>query len=168
MGLTGFTLWEAQMRFTGFREPQPEDRIQALLARWSAADEAPLGVWCVEERETDAFLGWCMLRHAADEDPELGFMFVSSQWRRGYATEVSIALLGYAFSTLGLGRVTAAVAAEHVDSIRVLKKIGMKAAATVGDSSSLLQFEVAASSFPVVPPEQRLSDPDDPTPPGLT
>jgi RimJ/RimL family protein N-acetyltransferase len=133
------------MRFTGYREPQSEEFIRAQLAKWCAAADAPLGVWCVEERESHAFLGWGMLRPTTEDEPELGFMFLKSRWNDGYATEVAAALLDHAFSTLSLERVTASVSAQHAASIRVLGKIGMNAVSTADDESSLLSFEIAAS-----------------------
>ena len=133
------------MRFTGFREPQPEERIQEFLAKWCAAEDAPWGVWCVEELGSGAFVGWSMLRPTTETDPELGFMFLASQWGRGFATEVSAALLDHAFRALGSGRVIACVAPEHDASIRVLKKVGMREIAVRDGVPSLLQFEIVAT-----------------------
>ncbi|MFT7464162.1 MAG: RimJ/RimL family protein N-acetyltransferase [Pseudohongiellaceae bacterium] len=54
-GVRGLMTDADVMRFTAFREPQPERRIQAQLAKWSTAADAPLGVWCVEARQAHGF-----------------------------------------------------------------------------------------------------------------
>ena len=57
--------------------------------------------------------------------PELGFLFSSANWNRGYATEVAKSVIEYSLTVLQFGRVIATVDVDHSPSIRVLEKVGM-------------------------------------------
>jgi len=56
---------------------------------------------------------------------EIGFGVAPSAWRKGYATEISRALVDIAFTALGLHRIAAQCAPENKGSIRVMQKLGM-------------------------------------------
>ncbi|MBY6804954.1 GNAT family N-acetyltransferase [Clostridium botulinum] len=47
-------------------------------------------------------------------------------WNKGYATEGAMACINYAFKSLKLEKLMATVEIENLQSISVLKKIGMK------------------------------------------
>ena len=86
------------------------------------------GVWAAIEKETSAFIGWFHFRPDArnpDEDIELGYRLMRSAWGKGYATEVSRALIRKGFEELGVKRVTARAMKANVNSWRVMEKIGM-------------------------------------------
>ena len=75
-------------------------------------------------RETGEFIGWCGL----DRDkghPVLFYLLKASHRGKGLATEAARAVLGYAFTTLALPRVSGACAFDNVASRRVMAKLGM-------------------------------------------
>lgn len=111
------------MRFTGFQTPQPPERVQELLKKWSSQQDTGLGVWAAVEKETQDFVAWYMLKRTHDTDPELGFMLPQSKWNQGYATEISQGFLDYGFKTLGLTKILASVVTENAASHRVLQKL---------------------------------------------
>jgi RimJ/RimL family protein N-acetyltransferase len=57
---------------------------------------------------------------------EIGYDIVPEYWNRGYATEAAKALIGWAFSQLGVKRVVAECLIDNVASARVLQKAGMR------------------------------------------
>ena len=58
---------------------------------------------------------------------EIGYMLNRQYWGMGYATEGATALVQYAFTTIGLNKVYAAICPENQLAIRVAERIGMNA-----------------------------------------
>ena len=68
------------------------------------------GRWAAIENASDQFVGWLGLRRSDDIEPAsatLGYRIGRRFWGRGYATEVSRALVRHAFTELGIQRVSA-------------------------------------------------------------
>ncbi|GAC1639856.1 MAG: hypothetical protein NVS4B2_29330 [Chloroflexota bacterium] len=68
------------------------------------------GAWAAIEISTDAFLGWFGLLPLKDREAghvEVGCRLSKSGWGKGYATEVTCALITKAFTELSAQRVTA-------------------------------------------------------------
>jgi [ribosomal protein S5]-alanine N-acetyltransferase len=63
--------------------------------------------------------------HPLGDDVELGYTLARSAWGRGYATELSRALLAHAFEVLRVPRVIAQVEPANTASRHVLEKLGM-------------------------------------------
>ena len=86
------------------------------------------GFHAAEDPVTGAFLGWFSLsRPDADETQcSLGYRLARSAWGRGLATEGAVTLLGLAFATTALERVTATTYQENLGSRRVLDKLGFE------------------------------------------
>lgn len=85
--------------------------------------------WAVYERNTDVFLGQIgILKQELDGKQEdcLAFMIGQKYWNKGYTTEGAIACINYAFKTLKLDKLIATVEPKNLQSICVLRKIGMK------------------------------------------
>lgn len=137
------------MKFTGFREPQSEEKILQCLDEWKKKGHKKLGVWCAEAKDSGEFIGWFMLKDVGKEGPELGFMLAKSKWGQGFATEISSLLLDYTFHDLKFNKVHATTVSENNNSISVLKKIGMKETSTkmIGEPEYEVKcFEVARDS----------------------
>jgi RimJ/RimL family protein N-acetyltransferase len=64
---------------------------------------------------------------ADDNRPEFGLFWAMRTAHRGhgYATEAAAALIDYAFSVLGLGRIVATTEYENVASQAVMRRLGM-------------------------------------------
>ncbi|MFG1805165.1 GNAT family N-acetyltransferase [Streptomyces sp. NPDC049040] len=87
-----------------------------------------LGLFAAYERDGGAFVGWFCLRPEPDgprEEAELGYRLRQASWGRGYATEVSRALLHKGFTELGVHTVWAATMAVNRGSRNVMAKLGM-------------------------------------------
>ena len=123
----------AVMRFLTGGEPSMSDDvvrdevIPGLLSayeRWAGR----FGLFAAYEKETGAFIGWFCLRpeRAGPLDVvELGYRLRRDAWGKGYATEVSSALVDKGFSELGVSTVWGETMALNVSSQRVMEKVGM-------------------------------------------
>ncbi|MGV8884781.1 MAG: GNAT family N-acetyltransferase [Microbacteriaceae bacterium] len=104
-----------------------EDRIR------SGASDASLGLLAVEHKDSGAVMGYCGLisnEHGQDGEPELAFEFLRAQWRQGYATEASWAVLDWAHEW-GYTRLWATVREWNAASRRVVTKLGFTETARV-------------------------------------
>lgn len=86
-----------------------------------------------EREEEGEFVGLMMLppAHGPDQpdDPtvsDLGYRLVRRYWRRGLASEASLALVRHAFDTVGQSRVIAQTMAVNAGSRGVMQAIGMR------------------------------------------
>lgn len=113
------------VRHTGFRTVVPDWDLPAKLKGWVDQGELRRGVWKVRHKLTFEFVGMTMLKDTDLPHPELGYMLPKSQWGKGYATEIALAVLHYGFARLGLSHIMAATDADNAASIRVLTKVGM-------------------------------------------
>jgi RimJ/RimL family protein N-acetyltransferase len=95
------------------------------------------GFWPAEERDTGAFVGWFHLRPGVDYrfaaeagfragEYDVGFRLIRAAWGKGYATEVTRALVGRAFTDSGVDAVVACVLTTNRASVRVLEKAGLR------------------------------------------
>lgn len=122
----------AVMRFLSGGEATPaevvrEKHLPSIIAgydRWGGE----LGLFAAFEKEGGAFVGWFCLRPEKDgpkDEAELGYRLRQAAWGKGYATEVSLALLRKGFTELGLTRVWAATMVLNSRSRNVMEKVGM-------------------------------------------
>jgi [ribosomal protein S5]-alanine N-acetyltransferase len=80
----------------------------------------------VEETTSGRVIGACDLSLIEANVVDLGYMLGTPDWGKGYATEISQALLEAAFRELRAERVISTVDVNNGASIRVLEKIGMR------------------------------------------
>ena len=62
----------------------------------------------------------------ANQQVEVGYGFLESEWGKGYATEAVECLLDWAFHKKDVIKVIAETDLDNIGSIRVLEKLGMK------------------------------------------
>ncbi|MFF5338340.1 GNAT family N-acetyltransferase [Streptomyces sp. NPDC013181] len=120
------------MRYLSGGAPTPPEEVRdlaipSILAgyeRWNHE----LGLFAAYEKDSGAFVGWfCLrpLRGGPREEAELGYRLRRAAWGRGYATEVSRALLAKGFAELGLRMVWAETMTVNRPSRNVMEKLGM-------------------------------------------
>jgi RimJ/RimL family protein N-acetyltransferase len=80
----------------------------------------------VVERESATLIGACDLSLIERNVADLGYMLGAAHWGKGYATEISLALIDAAFFDLKADRVISTVDVNNQASINVLEKIGMR------------------------------------------
>lgn len=96
-----------------------------------AVDENGFGLYAVEEKSTERFIGYVGLSMAEFPAPftpamEIGWRLALPSWGHGYATEAGRACLAYGFSELGLDEVVSFTTRGNRRSIAVMERIGMK------------------------------------------
>ena len=85
-----------------------------------------LGVWATCLRDTGRCVGFHLLNHVQGEELiQVGYRLFESDWGKGYATEMSIALLRYGFNTLKLPMLMANAALDNKASQHALLKSGL-------------------------------------------
>ena len=101
-----------------------DDWLREKLAHW---EEHGYGEWVFHERDGDALVGRAGLRRVRIGDQpevEVGYMVDADRWRRGFATEMTAAVLEVGF-TLGLESIVAFTLPHNVASRRVMEKCGL-------------------------------------------
>jgi ribosomal-protein-alanine N-acetyltransferase len=112
-----------------FFGPRDEDSTAEYLEELLASQqERPRSRFelAVEETASGRVIGACDLSLIEANVVDLGYMLGTPDWGKGYATEISLALLEAAFCELRAERVISTVDVNNGASIRVLEKIGMR------------------------------------------
>jgi RimJ/RimL family protein N-acetyltransferase len=109
----------------------PSDSLETTwrkLARY-AEHQARHGfsLWAVIEKTSGRIVGDCglFLVEGRGPDVELAYRFARDAWGKGYASEAARECVRYGLEDLGLARIIAITAPEHVASRRVMEKIGL-------------------------------------------
>lgn len=97
------------------------ERIQARYATWGS-----YGSWAAVEKATGAVIGGGgLIVLDGGPDVEVFYHFRADRWGNGFATELTRALIAYAFARLDLPRVVGVAYPANIASHRVLLKAGM-------------------------------------------
>ena len=84
------------------------------------------GVWVAHSKDKKKLVGFCGLGHYGKQpEKEILYGIDPQLWGHGYATEVSLAMLRYAFEELDCQLVLAGADPLHEASFRVIDKLGM-------------------------------------------
>ena len=101
------------------------DYLEGLLASQREMPRTRFEL-AVEEIASRRLIGACDLSLIERNVVDLGYMLGTSDWGRGFATEIALALIDAAFMELRAERVISTVDVNNGASIRVLEKIGMR------------------------------------------
>lgn len=110
----------------------PHPYEEGLAEQWigsqqGAFDRGEAVTFAVTLRETGDLVGAVgLILSEKDGNAELGYWVGVPYWGQGYATEAASAVVGFAFSALGLHRVHAGVFSRNKASAKVLRKVGLK------------------------------------------
>jgi RimJ/RimL family protein N-acetyltransferase len=81
--------------------------------------------WAVVEKEGGLAVGSCgFVPLPWSGEIDFGYMFRRDRWGKGYASEITPAVLRHGFERYGFKEVVASIAPENAASRRVLEKIG--------------------------------------------
>ena len=103
------------------------ERMTALMQY--REDNPGLGGFVVELLENQQYIGNAILRHVEykpGNDLEVGYALLPDCWGKGYATEITRALVAYAQENFGARRLVAFTAPENTASNHVLEKCGFR------------------------------------------
>ena len=89
--------------------------------------EKGIGLWICHEKISNEFIGWYVLKPLENTpDIEVGYRLLKIHWGKGFATEMSRALVTYCFNKLRLPKIAAATHPDNHASQHVLEKIGLR------------------------------------------
>lgn len=114
-----------------FPAPLTRADSDAMLQRSSAGlAHKGHGLWAVEVRDTEQFIGYIGLARPSFEASftpctEVGWRLARSAWGHGYATESAYAALDVAFRRLGLDEVVSFTFEGNLRSRAVMERLGM-------------------------------------------
>jgi [ribosomal protein S5]-alanine N-acetyltransferase len=116
-------------RVTSWLSFDTRDRDQAAatlteIVERSARDERPDYLLAVTRLHDDRMVGFARLGPTGVKAAHLGYAVHADHWGHGYATDASLTLLRFAFTTLGKHRVSAAIGPDNEASIAVVKRLG--------------------------------------------
>jgi [ribosomal protein S5]-alanine N-acetyltransferase len=138
----------------GIPPPQDEEEtMQYIRYRQEHYKTYGFGRWAAIEKETGRLIGWAGLKvetnvNGHDSFYDLGYRLLPEYWNRGYATELSKALIKYGFDQLGLERICAYAEEEAGASRRVLEKVGFKFLESfAGDCVQEVWYEMSAEDY---------------------
>ena len=116
------------MQYVGGTKTREETQIVLRDRILAYYDQNPgLGIWATIERSSGACIGMHLLNHIQGETfIQVGYVLFREYWDRGYATEMSVALLRYGFSGLGLERIVGITDPGNLGSQHVLEKSGLR------------------------------------------
>jgi RimJ/RimL family protein N-acetyltransferase len=103
------------------------DRCQSLIA------ERGWGLWAVETRDTQDFIGFVGLHIPSADLPfspcvEIGWRLAVQYWGQGFATEAAKGALRVGFELLGLSEIVSFTAVSNLRSRAVMERLGMQEA----------------------------------------
>jgi [ribosomal protein S5]-alanine N-acetyltransferase len=103
------------------------ETVSALRTYGDVLERRGYSFLAVNERDGGALIGDGGLHPLGGVGPdvELGYTLARDAWGKGYATELGLALVEYAFTVLKVPRVVAQVEPANTASRRVLAKLGM-------------------------------------------
>jgi ribosomal-protein-alanine N-acetyltransferase len=123
---------------------------EVIAASAASFRERGLGVWSATERaagDASPIIGFGGLRPHASGALGLIYGFLPEHWGRGYATELSRAVMQHAFA-LGQARLYADTDLENKASERVMRKLGMRfAGSEVRDGLPTVYYAIDRADF---------------------
>ena len=110
--------------------PRDQVKLKAIFEEDAKDPFAePYDLWPVIEKKTNEVIGHCGLLDKEVNgkiEYEIIYILKTSEWGKGYATEIGKAMIEHAFGEMKLERLIALIEPENKASERVALKIGMK------------------------------------------
>ncbi len=103
--------------------------VQKIINEYQKNDISRFGVFLKQDKKLIGFSG---LKYRTIEENnhinffDLGYRFAEEHWRKGFATEVSVAWLAYGFNTMNLPIIYASAMSDNIGSNAVLRKLGFE------------------------------------------
>ncbi|MFK4083434.1 GNAT family N-acetyltransferase [Kribbella sp. NPDC020789] len=112
------------MAFDSYDRAKATVMLTGIIER-AARTDRPDYLLAVTRRDDDHLIGFARIAPGTPATAaKLGYAVHADHWGHGYATDAAKVMLRFAFGTLGLHRVTAAIGPENAASIAVVKRIG--------------------------------------------
>lgn len=105
-----------------------EDAKNLLEAVIAATKDSFIGFHALIDKEDGTYIGEAgvLFLNTAANRAVIGYNLLPDYWSKGYATEITISLVKFAFDSLGVERVEALAVQDNIASCHVLEKAGLK------------------------------------------
>ena len=107
----------------GPHDPYPAEQ-ETEWVRTNLREKKP--IFSMLEKESGEFIGNIELMNVKDGAGELGIAITAAKQNRGYGTEAITALMRYAKTRMGLGRISLRAFPENLRALRVYEKCGFR------------------------------------------
>jgi RimJ/RimL family protein N-acetyltransferase len=122
-------VWNDERVATSVGGVRTTEQLRRRIAQWSEHwDDHGFGENLFEKRSTAEPIGWGGLQHSSigiGQCLTIGYVVAPDAWGHGYATEIAVASVEYAFGMLDAPQLFASVLATNAASRRVLEKAGL-------------------------------------------
>lgn len=129
--------------------------VQHNLLHWA---EQGYGMYVLTERDSGALAGRAGLKLATSgsvERVEIAYAFQTACWGRGYASEITRALLALGFERLPVPGLSAVAVQANAASLRVMEKCGLHWIETTGEGDARkLRYEILRGQWQALAPGQ--------------
>jgi ribosomal-protein-alanine N-acetyltransferase len=122
-----------------------EETIKTIEYVCSQYERNNIGRFATILKETGEFIGWTGIKYIDDHIEngnfnfyDYGYRIDEKFWRKGYATEASIAWLDYGFNEMNIDVMNAYTHSQNGASNHILQKVGMKFVEDYLDKDSVL------------------------------
>lgn len=102
-----------------------QSHLDLIVSEWKSASPKRLE-FAVTEKESGAKIGRAHINVEEDNGAIIGWLLLEPYWGKGYATELTHALLFYGFHTLHLHRIYALCHPDNIGSWKALARAGMR------------------------------------------
>ena len=116
------------MQYTGDESISSLEQASHLISETWLADYKRYGYgrWALIHKTENKIIGFAGLKYLPELlKTDIGFRMLPQYWGRGFATEVSVAILNHGFEHYSLEQIIGIVQPENMGSAKVLQKIGM-------------------------------------------
>lgn len=147
------------MKYLSNGRPSTPEEVKAAMDRIMKVIEkhhSRFGFWLAYSKENNEFMGWFHFRPGKKtpddtKNIELGYRLKKRFWDKGYATEVSRALITLGFEKYKIDSVFAVTMKANQSSQNVMRKLGMSFVTEYreeefpGEDKSAVRFELKRS-----------------------
>ncbi|MEV8377347.1 GNAT family protein [Kribbella sp. NPDC056861] len=130
-----------------------EKQLGGMVERAALADRPDYAL-AVTRLDDDRLIGFARLGPTGVQAAHLGYAIAAEYWGHGYATDAARTLVNFAFESLKLHRVSAAIGPENLASVAVVKRLGFSYEGRIrhhvftnGDWRDSLLYSLLATEF---------------------
>ncbi|WP_424217722.1 GNAT family N-acetyltransferase (plasmid) [Streptomyces sp. BI20] len=116
----------ASLSFDSRTRTQAAAMIEGTITRAQGVPRSEYYLAITPRGTDDTVVGFVRIAFAGVQAAKLGYAVAARWWGRGYATDAARVLTSYAFNSLGLHRVSAAIGPDNNASMAVAARLGMQ------------------------------------------
>lgn len=123
-----------------------QKELDRYIREWNTLG---FGLFAAIEKQSNKLIGRCGFAKLSTGTVEFGYLFLPAYWGQGIATEAGHALLAWATKHIPVDSITGFAPINHIASLRVLEKCGMKFV----KMDKYQNIDCAFYTFDLIPPK---------------